>query len=84
MKTKFSDFVNEYKEMFDTDNAVKVILKSAFGENDYNEKEILNKIYKSISQKSLPSGIDSIIKEYPELADHKAELIAALEDEQAD
>ena len=47
-------------------------------------KEILNKIYKSISQKSLPSGIDSIIKEYPELADHKAELIAALEDEQAD
>lgn len=82
MKIKFDDFMNEYREVFNADQAVKDILKNAFGENPYNEKEILNKIYKSTDHKTLPSVIDSLAKEYPELEKFKSELIAALEDDE--
>jgi len=84
MKTNFQDFMNEYREVFNAEQAVKDILKSAFGDEPYNEKDILNKIYKSSNNKTLPSVIDSLAKEFPELEDFKSELIVALEEDQVE
>lgn len=82
MKTTFREFLNEYKEIFNADAAIKDILKNAFGDAEYNEKEILGKIYKQTASKTLPTVVDNIATEYPELEDFKNELIAALEEEE--
>lgn len=79
MKTKFEDFVNEFKESFNADEAVKDMLKKAFGKEKYSEKEILDKIYKLLNNLSLPLAVDKITKEYPALKSFKKELIAALD-----
>lgn len=80
MKTKFEEFLKEYREVFNTDLALKKLLKKAFGEESYNEKEIVNKIYNLSKEKTLPTAVESIIKDYPVLKKFKGEIIAILED----
>lgn len=81
MKTNFNDFLNEYRESFNSDSAVKDVLKIAFGDEEYNEKTIVDEIFKLKTEQTLPSAVDSIIKKYPLLKDFKQELIIAMEEE---
>ena len=81
MKTKFNDFIGEKTAFNETEENLKSILSNAFGDEKYNEKQIINKIYDEMKKQTLPSAIDSIIKIYPMLKSFKAELIAALEEE---
>jgi phage FluMu protein Com len=81
MKTKFEDFLNEYKEAFNVEKALKEVIGKAFGEEKCDCKTIINKIYKESENGTLPTAIKKVVKEYPELKDFEKELIAVLEDQ---
>jgi cytoplasmic iron level regulating protein YaaA (DUF328/UPF0246 family) len=81
MKTKFEDFLNEYKETFNVDNALKDVIKNAFGKEKCDCKTIINKIYKESENGTLPTAIKKVVKEYPALKDFERELIAVMEED---
>lgn len=80
-KTTFEDFLNEYRENFNAEEAIKSIFDKAYDGENYNKKEMINDLYSLTSSKTLPSAIKDFVKKYPELEGFENELTAILEEE---